>query len=99
MTTTTDARGEVAFDLLVQSADTNIVVQVSAPELLAVRPVQFLAIVGTVDTPDVPRALAATGTTVYIADRFSGLQLIDVSDPDEPTASSSYRTWRGQWSG
>ena len=53
MTTTTDARGEVAFALLVQSADTNIVVQVSAPEL-AVRPVKFFAIVGTADTPDVP---------------------------------------------
>ncbi len=36
-------------------------------------------ILGSVDTPDSARAVAVSGAVAYVADRASGLQVIDVS--------------------
>ncbi len=37
------------------------------------------SILGSVDTPDVARGVAVSGTVAYVADDRSGLQVIDVS--------------------
>jgi hypothetical protein len=90
--TVTNAQGEAAFVLQVGETATaeDLVVQVAAPapDLAAVRPVQFLAIVGTVDTPGRPRDIVVMRTTAYIADAGS-LQIIDVTDPQHPQALPS----------
>jgi hypothetical protein len=49
-----------------------------------VRPVQFLAIVGALDTPGAARDLAVADGVAYVADHFSGMQVIEVQDPRRP---------------
>ena len=79
---TTDQFGEACFRLrLGATSEEDVIVRVSALDLT----VQFLAIVGTVDTPDTPLDLAVVGDVVYVADRFGDLQIIDVGDPSHPT--------------
>lgn len=75
---TTDARGEVRFRLRVGNNTEDIQVEFVAPDLPQAEPVQLLVIVGEVDTPDIPLDLAVAGDFVFIADRNSGLQVIDV---------------------
>jgi parallel beta-helix repeat protein len=77
----TDAQGEARFVLRVGPSEEDIVVRVSA----LAQAVQFLAIIGAVDTPGFPLDLAVAGTVVYVADFFAGVQIIDVSDPTRPT--------------
>jgi hypothetical protein len=77
---TSDAQGQASFVLRAGASEGDIQVQVSALD----QTVRFLAIVGTLDTPDVPRDLAVAGHTVYIADRFGGLLVTDASDPANP---------------
>jgi Carboxypeptidase regulatory-like domain/LVIVD repeat len=80
-TAMTDALGRACFQLRTEAgSEEDIVVRVSALG----QTVQFLGIVGSVDTPDIPRDLAVAGNIVYIADRFSGLQIVDVSDSTHP---------------
>jgi parallel beta-helix repeat protein len=101
----TDVSGRASFQLQAGASEQDIVVRVSAPELPQVVPVQFLAIVGAVDTPDLPLDLAVAGKIVYIADRFSGVQIIDASNPENPVrldaqdlAGSEVRlTLEGNW--
>ena len=45
---------------------------------------QFLAIVGAIDTPDLPLDVAVAGDFVFVADRFSGLQVFDASNAANP---------------
>ncbi|MDH3602685.1 MAG: right-handed parallel beta-helix repeat-containing protein, partial [Candidatus Tectomicrobia bacterium] len=80
VTTLTDANGKVKFTLRAGSSDEDIVVKVSALGLA----VQFLAIVGSLDTPDIPQDIDVVGDVVYIADRFAGLWVIDVREPTNP---------------
>jgi len=47
---------------------------------------------GSYDTPDEARSVTIVGTTAYVADRFSGLQIIDVSDPTMPVWLGEYDT-------
>jgi hypothetical protein len=77
----TDTQGEASFRVQVLTGEQDVVVRVAA---VGVQAVQFLAIVGTVDTPDVPLDIGVTGNIVYIADRRSGLRIVDVSDPKQP---------------
>jgi parallel beta-helix repeat protein len=81
---TTNANGEASFTLQVGQSKEDIVVQVQAPALPQAMPVQFLAIVGAEDTPNLPLDLAVAGEVVYVADRFGELRLIDVSTPEAP---------------
>jgi hypothetical protein len=81
---TTDENGTASFTLQVGQSNEDIVVQVQAPALPQAVPVQFLAIVGTRDTPNLPLDLAVAGEVVYVADRFGALRLIDVSNPEAP---------------
>lgn len=85
----TNAQGEVRFRLRVledaEARDIQIRVTVPAPAFAQVAPVQFLVIVGSVATPDIPFDIAVFGQTVYVARFTSGLQIIDVSSPTNPT--------------
>ena len=65
--TVTDAQGEARFRLQVGQSDADLVVEVAAPALPQVAPVQFLAIIGEVDTPGVPLDLAVAGDVVFVA--------------------------------
>ena len=47
---------------------------------------------GSYDTPDYARGVAISGTTAYVADDEMGLQIIDVSDPENPSLFGSYNT-------
>jgi nitrous oxidase accessory protein NosD len=78
----TNAQGEASFNVRVSTGeqDEDVVVRVAA----GAQAVQFLTIVGTVDTPDAPLDVAVTGNIVYIADRRSGLRVVDVSGPAQP---------------
>ncbi|OQX01839.1 MAG: hypothetical protein BWK80_59135, partial [Desulfobacteraceae bacterium IS3] len=49
------------------------------------------SIIGSVDTPEEAHDVAASGTTAYVAGD-SGLQIIDVSDPENPHIISSVGT-------
>ncbi|NGX43634.1 MAG: hypothetical protein K940chlam7_01933, partial [Chlamydiae bacterium] len=47
---------------------------------------------GSYDTPHRAWDVALSGNYAYVADRFSGLQIIDVSNVTNPTLASSYDT-------
>ena len=82
--TATDAQGEARFRLAVGQSDADLVVEVAAPALLQVAPVQFLAIIGELDTPHVPLDVAASGDVVFVAANVGSLQVIDGRDPTHP---------------
>ena len=65
----TDAQGEARFRLQAGQSDADLVVEVAAPALPQVAPVQFLAIIGEVDTAGVPLDLAVAGDLVFVAAR------------------------------
>ena len=46
-------------------------------------------LVSTYDTPGLAASLSMVGSTVYVSDGASGLQVIDVSDPTAPAAAST----------
>ncbi|NGX43125.1 MAG: hypothetical protein K940chlam7_01416 [Chlamydiae bacterium] len=48
--------------------------------------------VGSYDTPGDARDVAVSGNYAYVADRDSGLQIIDVSNVANPTLAGSYNT-------
>ncbi|MDM8523924.1 CARDB domain-containing protein [Desulfococcaceae bacterium HSG8] len=50
------------------------------------------AVVGSMDTPGSPKGVAVSGTTVYVADGDGGLQVTDVSDPENPVIVGSADT-------
>ena len=80
----TDAQGEARFRLAVAQSEADLVVEVAAPALPQVAPVQFLAIIGEVDTPGVPVDLAVAGDVVFVAANQGSLQVLDVRDPTQP---------------
>jgi hypothetical protein len=80
----TDAQGEARFRLAVAQSDADLVVEVAAPALPQVAPVQFLAIIGEVDTPGVPVDVAVAGDVVFVAANTGSLQVLDVRDPTHP---------------
>ena len=86
--TVTDAQGEARFRLAVAQSEADLVVEVAAPALPQVAPVQFLAIIGEVDTPGVPVDLAVAGDVVFVAANQGSLQVIDVRDPTQPGAGA-----------
>ena len=49
-------------------------------------------IIGSVDTPGYARSVTVVGTTAYVADNNSGLQVIDVSTPASPQIIGSVAT-------
>ncbi|MFC1800169.1 FlgD immunoglobulin-like domain containing protein [Candidatus Eisenbacteria bacterium] len=51
-----------------------------------------IELAGSCDTPGDARGIAISGDYVYVADLTSGLQLIDVSDPEDPAIVGSYDT-------
>jgi hypothetical protein len=83
-TTVTDAQGEARFRLRVEQSEADLVVEVAAPALPEVAPVQFLTIIGEVDTPGAPLDVAVAGDVVFIASFLEGLQVINVRDPTHP---------------
>jgi len=83
-TATTDAQGEVRFRLAVGQSEADLVVEVAAPALPQVAPVQFLTIIGALDTPHVPQDVAVAGDVVFVAANVGSLQVIDVRDPTHP---------------
>ncbi len=52
------------------------------------------SILGSVDTPGRALGVAVSGGVAYVADGFSGLQVIDVSDPGSPVILGSVDTPR-----
>ncbi len=49
-------------------------------------------IVGSVDTPDYSYNVVVSGSYVYVADRLSGLQVVDISTPSSPQIVGSVDT-------
>jgi hypothetical protein len=47
---------------------------------------------GTYDTPGYAREIAVAGDHAFVADGSSGLQVIDISDPTNPTLAGTYDT-------
>jgi hypothetical protein len=82
--TVTDAQGEVRFRLLAGQGEADLVVEVAAPALPQVAPVQFLAVIGEVDTPGAPQDVAVAGDLVFVAAAQGSLQILDVRDPTHP---------------
>jgi len=58
-------------------------------------PLFELTLAGSYDTPDRAYGVAIAGDYAYVADGYSGLQVIDISDPTAPSYAGSYLTW--QW--
>jgi hypothetical protein len=52
----------------------------------------YLHWVGSVDTPDDARGVAVSGAHAYIADESSGLQVVDITNPDDPQIVGSVDT-------
>ena len=50
----------------------------------------FLA--GSYNTPGSAKAVYVSGNYAYVAGWYSGLQVIDISDPTKPTPAGSYNT-------
>ncbi len=50
------------------------------------------SILGSVDTPGFARDVAVSGAVAYVAAEFTGLQVIDVSDPQNPAILGSVAT-------
>ena len=48
--------------------------------------------IGSYDTPDLAYGLTVVGNYAYVADRGSGLRIIDVSDPHSPFETGYYDT-------
>jgi hypothetical protein len=80
----TDANGEARFAVRAGTDEEDLVVQVTAPEVAGVRPVQFFAIIGELNTPAIPRDIVVSGDVAYVADRGAGLLVIDIGDPARP---------------
>ena len=55
-------------------------------------PLFVYTLAGSVDTPDAARDVAVAGDHAFVADRSSGLQVIDITDPTNPTLAGSYDT-------
>ncbi|MDY6955170.1 MAG: hypothetical protein SWE60_27010, partial [Thermodesulfobacteriota bacterium] len=55
-------------------------------------PESLRAIIGSVDTPGTAGGVAVIGEKAYVADGLWGLQVVDVSDPRDPTIIGSVDT-------
>ena len=72
----------------------------TAAALMALSPSQALAqltcvipdLLGAYNTPGWAQGVTVVGTTAYVADYESGLQIIDVSDPANPVWLGTYNT-------
>ncbi|WP_233271344.1 Calx-beta domain-containing protein [Microcystis aeruginosa] len=53
---------------------------------------QAITLVGSYDTPGYARDVQVVGNYAYVADFFSGLQIIDISNPAAPTFKGNYNT-------
>jgi hypothetical protein len=51
-----------------------------------------LILVGSLDTPGDARDVAVEGNYAYVADRYSGLRIMDISDPTNPALAGVYNT-------
>jgi hypothetical protein len=49
-------------------------------------------LLGSVDTPQHAKGVAVAGAVAYVADEGSGLQVIDVSNPEQPEIVGSVDT-------
>jgi hypothetical protein len=47
---------------------------------------------GSYDTPGNARGIYVDGSYAYVADGYSGLQIVDISDPSSPSLAGSYDT-------
>ena len=54
--------------------------------------VDVMSVIGSVDTPDSACGVAVSGNAAYVADSYSGLQVIDISDPRNPAIIGSVDT-------
>ncbi|MGD9732109.1 MAG: C13 family peptidase [Desulfamplus sp.] len=50
------------------------------------------SIIGSVDTPGIAESVTLVGSTAYIADGSSGLQMVDISNPENPQIIGSIDT-------
>jgi hypothetical protein len=96
----TDTQGAARFRVQAGASEDDLVIQMETPEVPDVRPVQFLAIVGALDTSGQARDLAVADGVAYVADDLFGVQVIDVQDPSRPVllhgnafADLKFPTW------
>ena len=85
----TDSNGEASFNVKLGDSDKDLKILITSP-LLPGQSVTFFAIVSSVDTPDLPTDLDISGNYVFIADRFSGLQIVDISNSLEPKITNTF---------
>ena len=91
----TDSNGRAEFKVKVGDSDKDLKIQVTSP-LVPDQSVTFFAVVGSVDTPDLPTDLDISGNYAFIADRFSGLQIVDISNPLEPKIINTFTEASGK---
>jgi len=63
-----------------------------SPWEITVEQVSIMAFAGVYDTPDFARDVFVSGGYAYVADLEGGLQIIDVSDPSNPSLAGEYLT-------
>ena len=85
----TDSKGRAKFRVKLGNSDKDLKINVTSPSIPG-ESVTFFAIVGSVDTPDLPTDLDISGNYAFIADRFSGLQIVDISNPIEPKIVNTF---------
>jgi parallel beta-helix repeat protein len=91
----TDANGEARFQVQVAAELDDLVVEVTTPAVPNVRPVQFLTIVGELDTPGFVDGLVVANDVAYVADGLVGdLLVIDVSNAQQPVLLHTIRLKR-----
>jgi len=64
----------------------------SLPEWLRTEVVREIKLLGSYDTPSFAYGVVLIGSTAYVADGATGLQIIDVSNSASPTLLGSYDT-------
>ena len=52
----------------------------------------YLHLAGSVDTPGLAASVTISGTLAYVADEASGLQVIDITNPQSPQIVGSVGT-------
>jgi hypothetical protein len=55
-------------------------------------PSTTLTLVGSYDTPGAAESVVVSGTLAFVADGFSGVQILDISTPSAPVLRGSYAT-------
>ena len=68
-----------------------------AQVILSATPVVPITLTGNYDTSGHAMSVAVSGNYAYVADRFDGLDIIDIWDPSSPRLEGNYDTSGQAW--